>query len=142
MKHDEHADEEAVAVVRVMADFAMCLALILLMLVGTRRANPTDEPRPGQAKATSPQPGRKSFLEQIVIDENARFTVKASRSTPAPPMDGKLLGEKIRSRGATNGASILVWFATNALASSLHQGLRDLQAGLGDGITIETAPLN
>lgn len=140
MRFDDHADEEPVAVVRVMADFALCLTVTILMLIGTRSPSaPTTDER-AASRAATPQPGVKKADLTVALVEEGKF-VTLPPAADAKPMEGTTLAQQwIKSHGVAP-ATVVVQFPTMALAADLHRGLLNLQSAFGTNIvTIQTIP--
>jgi len=140
MRFEDNTDEEPVAVVRVMADFALCLTLILLMLVGTRSpsAAPPAEER-AAARAATPQPGAKKADLIVALAEEGRF-VTLPPAADAKPMDGTTLAQQWVTSHGVAPSSVVVQFPVKALAADLHRGLLNLQSAFGTNVTIQTIP--
>lgn len=140
MRFDDHADEEPVAVVRVMADFALCLTLIVLMLVGTRSHSAPAAEQRSTSRAATPQPGAKKAELIVALMEEGKF-VTLPPTAAAKPVDGTTLARQwIDSHGVTP-ATIVVQFPTKALAADLHRGLLNLQSAFGTNVvSIQTIP--
>lgn len=139
MRFDEE-EHEPVAVVRVMADFALALTLIVLMLVGSRSSSaPTADER-AASRAATPQPGVKKADLTVALVEEGKF-VTFQTSAAAKPVDGTTLAQQwIKSHGVAP-ATVVVQFPTTALAADLHRGLLNLQSAFGtNAVSIQTLP--
>jgi hypothetical protein len=137
----EDEEHEPVAVVRVMADFALALTLIVLMLVGTRSpsAPPADERT--ASRAATPQPGAKKADLTVALVEEGRFVTLPSAAAAAKPMDGTTLAQQWLSSHDAAPATVVVQFPAKALAADMHRGLLNLQSAFGTNVvTIQTIP--
>ena len=123
-----------------MADFALALTLIVLMLVGTRSpsAPPVDER--AVSRAATPQPGAKKADMTVALVEGGKFVTLPSTAV-AKPMDGTTLAQQWLSSHGVAPATVVVQFPTRALAADLHRGLLNLQSAFGTNVvTIQTIP--
>jgi len=136
----EDEEHEPVAVVRVMADFALALTLIVLMLIGTRSPSAPKVEESVASRAATPQPGAKKADLSVALVGDGKFKILPLAEGEVP-MDGATLVERwIKSHGSVP-ASIVVQFPTTALAATLHRGLLSLQSALGTNIvSIQTIP--
>lgn len=140
MRFDDHADDEPVSVVRVMADFALCLTLIVLMLVGTRSpAVPAIEDR-ATSHAATPQPSATKAELVVGLADEGRFVLLPPESTTAATDAPTLVERWVKSHGAPP-ANVVVQFPEKTLAAELHRGLLALQSAFGTNVvTIQTIP--
>lgn len=143
MRFDDHPDEEPVAVVRVMADFALCLTLIVLMLVGTRSPSaPTTDER-STSRAATPQSGTKKAELAVTLREGGKFLKLPIVQPDAVPVDGPTLVQQWVKSHRTPPANVLVQFPARMFAADLHRGLLDLQSAFGTNpVSIQTYPID
>jgi hypothetical protein len=136
----EDEEPEVVSVVRVMADFALALTLIVLMLVGTRSPSAPTAVERAASRAARPQPGAKKADLTVALVEEGKF-VTLPPATDAKPVDGTTLAQQWVSAHGGAPASVVVQFPTKALAADLHRGLLNLQSAFGTNVvTIQTIP--
>jgi hypothetical protein len=136
----EDEEHEPVAVVRVMADFALALTLIVLMLIGTRSPSAPPPEERTASRAATPQPGAKKADLSVALVGEGKFTMLPPAEGEVP-MDGAILVQRwMKSHSSTLG-SVVIQFPSKALAADLHRGLLSLQTALGtNNVTIQTIP--
>ena len=141
MRFEDDTDEQPATVARVMADFALALILILVMLVGTRSHSTAQaEPRAASGAAAQQSDGKKAELS-LELTETGKFLKLAVAEVAAEPMDGAAIAHQWMKSNTQAPASVVVRFSTNALASDLHQALLELQAGFGtNAVNLLTIP--
>lgn len=143
MRFDDHSDEEPVSVVRVMADFSLCLTLIVLMLVGTRSPSAPAAEERSTSRAATPQPGTTKVEMAVALRENGKFLELPILNLAAVPADGfTIVQQWVKSHGAIP-ANVVVQFPPKVLAADLHRGLLNLQSAFGTNVvTIQTSPVD
>ena len=141
MRFDDDHDEQPATVARVMADFALALVLILVMLVGTRSPSAAQtEPRAASRAATLQAEGKQAELN-LTLTPDGKFLRLPSAGNPVEPVDGAEIAHQWIRTNTQAPATVVVQFATNALASSLHRALLELQAGFGtNALNLQTIP--
>lgn len=138
MRFDDDHDEQPATVARVMADFALALILILVMLVGTRSGAQAD-PRAASRAATRQPDGTKADLN-LALTHTGKFMPSAAGNA-AEPVDGATIARQWMSSNTQAPAIVVVEFPTNALASTLHQALLELQFAFGtNSLNLQTIP--
>ena len=134
----EEEDQEPVAVVRTLSDFALALTLVVLMLIGTRSAAGL---RPAaEAHATAPKSGQSTPDLNLVLAPNGRFTV-VSGAGDDKALDAAALAKGWTERHPSQPVTIVLQFQSEVLATDLHRGLLDLQSAFGTNLVrIDTLP--
>jgi hypothetical protein len=138
MSRFEEEDQEPVAVVRTLADFALALTLVVLMLIGTRSVAQNNHETQAHAGTLEPK-GRNPSLNLLLIS-GGKFSLVPDGASSGPS-SAATLGQRWSSGHPDSPATILLEFRPNTLASDLHRALLDLQAAFGTNLArIDTAP--
>ena len=129
-------DGEPVAVVRTLADFALALTLIVLMLIGTRSA--VGSKPDAEVRGATAGKGRCLTRVQVLLQADGTFvgTTGAQAS-----MDATALANQWHEPHPTTPATVVLQFSTGTLATDLHRALLNLQSAFGTNLTrIVTLP--
>ena len=127
----EEENPEPVAVVRTLADFALALTLIGLMLVGTR----APVAQSSAATPTARQP------ELVVTLTDAGLFLPQTPSHGSVPVDAPTLARQWTPSSGGEPARLVVQFQARTLATDLHRALLELQTAFGTNLTtILTCP--
>src|SRR5690242_16488305 len=128
MHRFEDDDQEPVAVVRTLSDFALALTLVVLMLIGTRSA--AENKLAANTRAATAQPGgTNSELSLLLIDSN-KFAV-LSDSGEKRSASAASLAAPWKLAHPNSPAAIVLQFPPKTLATDLHHALLDLQSAFG-----------
>ena len=144
MRFDDDNDEQPATVARVMADFALALVLILVMLVGTRSpsAAPTDARAAARAATVQPE-GKRADLNLALTGAGKFLRLPSSGRNADEPIDGAALASQWLKSNALAPDTVVVHFPTDALASDLHRALVELQGGFGtNSVSVQTIPIS
>jgi len=137
MRRFEEEDAEPVAVVRTLADFALALTLIVLMLVGTRSA--AESKQGAETRAARMQAGApKAELTLRLVGE--QFAAMSSTG-PTSPASALALAQQWSHTHTNTPATIVLQFPSPTLATGLHRALLALQSAFGTNLArIDTVP--
>ena len=138
MHHFEEDEQEPVAVVRTLSDFALALTLVVLMLIGTRAVNGTKAT--ADTHAATQQAGSSSPDLTVLLADDGNLTVRSGSASTRETSAPVLAQEWIKAHPG-NAATVVIEFPPKTLATDLHRALLDLQAAFGTNLSrIETVP--
>jgi Na+-translocating ferredoxin:NAD+ oxidoreductase RnfG subunit len=135
----EEEEQEPVAVVRTLSDFALALTLVVLMLIGSRSVAGN---RPAaKAQAAESQSGSQTVDLNLLLLDRARFKdLDEKRQRQQARTAGSLAQAWAKARPG-RAAAVVVQFPRETLATDLHEGLLELQTAFGTNLArIETLP--
>jgi hypothetical protein len=136
MHRFEEDDGEPVAVVRTLADFALALTLVVLMLIGTRSvagSKPSSDVRAATARKGVAPPEL-----QVLLQSNGSFQ---SATGSKELFDATTLASQWHQSHGDAAATIVLQFPPPTLATDLHGALLRLQMAFGTNLTrIDTSP--
>ncbi len=138
MYHFDEEDQEPVAVVRTLSDFALALTLVVLMLIGTRSV--ADHKQLAQSRAANAQStGTPPELNLLLAgDGHLQLLTESGKQ---PPTDAKSVAGLWTTAHPNTTANIVLQFPPKTLATELHRTLLDLQAAFGTNLArIDTVP--
>jgi hypothetical protein len=144
MRFDHDDDEQPATVARVMADFALALILILVMLVGTRSplAGQTD-PRAAARAATLQPEGKQPDLNLALTEAGKFLRLPSTGGNADKPIDGAALASEWMASNARPPGTVVIHFPPGTLASDLHRALLELQGGFGtNSVSLQTIPIS
>jgi len=144
MQFEDDTDEQPATVARVMADFALALILILVMLVGTRSplAAPADPRAAARAAILQPE-GKRADLNLALTGTGKFLRLPSSGGNADEPIDGAALASQWMKSNALAPSTVVIHFPTNALASELHRAMVELQGGFGtNSVSLQTIPIS
>jgi hypothetical protein len=144
MRFEDDSDEQPATVARVMADFALALILILVMLVGTRSPSGAQtDPRAASRAATLQPDGKQADLNLALTGTGKFLRLSSAGSNAAEPIDGATLANQWMKTNAVPPVTVVIEFPTNTLASDLHRALLELQAAFGtNSVSLQTIPIS
>ena len=144
MRFDDDNDEQPATVARVMADFALALILILVMLVGTRSPAAAPHDRPADSRAVLRQPqGKRADLDLVLTGAGKFLRLPSTGGHSDQPIDAAALASQWMKSNALAPGTVVVQFPSNALASDLHRALLELQAGFAtNSVRLQTIPIS
>lgn len=134
----EEEDQEPVAVVRTLSDFALALTLIVLMLIGTRSA--ADTQARGQSRAASLQSEGTTPDLDVAMGADGKF-LPASENSPGLGVSASEMAHAWRASHPGQAAIVVLRFPPKTLATDLHQALLAVQTALATNLVrIDTVP--
>ena len=129
-------DGEPVAVVRTLADFALALTLIVLMLIGTRSA--VGSKPDAEVRGATAGKGVASPELEVLLQADGTFV---STTDAQAPIDATALANQWHETHPTTPATVVLQFTASTLATDLHRALLNLQSAFGTNLTrIVTLP--
>jgi hypothetical protein len=137
MRPFEEEDQEPVAVVRTLSDFALALTLVVLMLIGTRSA--AEMKRAAETRAASGQ-GGKAAPELTLLLVSNKFNLLSDRGEAGQLSAAEVAAPWVAAH-SNSTATVVLQFPQQTLAKDLHAALLELQAAFGTNLArIETIP--
>jgi len=134
----EEDEQEPVAVVRTLSDFALALTLVVLMLIGTRTV--TGSKPSAEAHAATAQPGAAGPELTLLLLEGGKLSV-SSGGEQAKALSAAALAQQWIPAHPNAAATVVLEFPPKTLATDLHHALLDIETAFGTNLTrIETVP--
>src|SRR3954469_10770847 len=120
MRRFEEEDQEPVAVVRTLSDFALALTLVVLMLIGTRSA--AESQQAAAVRAANGGAGRIKAELTLCLLEGGQFRVPSDSGT-TNGFTATAVAQPWISKHPETPATIVLQFPPKTLATDLHGAL-------------------